>query len=162
MCYTVAMVTELIPNWVKEREQKDAEDELTAKNKAMEELFAQMKIDVRAPAFWKSVLKELHFVAQGLSRVRATLSSPVESKTESTCRLEVITKSLCPKLNYVDLFFRNGSRFIRCNPYIGKSYCLDFCMDGDSVAVCESAGYRLMNPETAAQFIAEEILDSVK
>jgi hypothetical protein len=35
-------------------------------------------------------------------------------------------------------------------------------MDGDAVAVCESAGYRLMNPETAAQFIAEEILDSLK
>ena len=156
------MVPELIPDWVRERERREAEDGLAATNAATAELIAEMRIDGQAPAFWKSVVKELHFVAQGLSRVRTTLSTPLESETESTCRLEMITKSLCPKLNYIDLFFRKGSRFIRCNPFIGKPYRLDFCVDGDAVAVCEDAGYTLMNAEAAAQFIAEAILDSLK
>lgn len=156
------MDPELTPDWIKNlRDKADKANAESAATAALNQI-AHLKIQRDAPVFWKDLMVQLHINAESLptlGKVRGTLSSDLGSYQESSCRLEVVKGSEIPKINHIDLFYRPGTGYIRCQTLQGKAFVFSFCLDeAQNVVVLEKSGFELMNASQMAQFVTETIL----
>ncbi len=157
------MNKDLTPKWMKTRAQEEDNKRADEEYRAAIHAEGQQRIFREGPVFWKSLSKELYITAQSLESIeaRGVFSSTEEGK-ELNSRIEIVKGNLFPKIGYTNLFYVLGSGAIRCVPLKGKSFNLSFCFDDEkNLRVIADTGTSLMDAEVAAQFITENLLDSL-
>ncbi len=123
---------------------------------------AALLIDRDGQKFWKELKEKLAIAVEFLPDLK--LAGLISPTGDDALRILVNKPGVSANQTYTDLFYDREAKEIRCGILNGGMYSLRFCVvtEENRVVVTSSRQSGMMDPEAAAQYVMEKMIDYIE